>query len=149
VSRTGRPDRVEGVMKLEDIEMAFEFVSSAHPFEHTVLVSRSTGETYWRSGLADEDDLPEGYEGDDDLVEIPHENDLDLGQRLVWQFVDQEMPRDRDRVSDIFSRRGAYRRYKDLLERKGLLERWYEFEDARTKEALREWCKDDGITLDE
>jgi hypothetical protein len=33
----------------------------------------------------------------------------------------------------IFSRRGAYERFKDLLEQKGLLGEWYVFEQQRTR----------------
>ena len=48
-------------------------------------------------------------------------------------------------LRDIFSRRGAYRRYKDLLVRRGALERWYDFSNKAEKAVLREWCAEDGI----
>jgi hypothetical protein len=48
----------------------------------------------------------------------------------------------------IFSRRGAYRRYKDLLEQKGLLDEWYDFEQQRTRQALLDWCEENGIELE-
>lgn len=34
-----------------------------------------------------------------------------------------------------------------VLEAKGQLEAWYEFEKRSTEEALREWCKREGIAL--
>jgi hypothetical protein len=66
--------------------------------------------------------------GDEDLdwelcVEIPHKNDLDLGQRLVFEFVETHLSDEYQRVEQIFRRRGAYGRFKDLLESKGLLKR--------------------------
>ncbi len=99
--------------------------------------------------MAGEDDMPEGWEEDEDLVEIPHRNDLDLGTQLVWKFVRNEMPDNYERIREIFSGRGAYRRYKSFLERKGLLETWYEFENSATSEAMRIWCKDNNIELDD
>jgi hypothetical protein len=47
------------------------------------------------------------------------------------------------------SRRGAYRRYKDLLVRRGALERWYGFSNKSEETALREWCAENGIELSE
>jgi hypothetical protein len=51
----------------------------------------------------------------DDYIAVPHKNELGLGRRLVFDFVDQELPRDADAVSDFFRRRGAYARLKALL----------------------------------
>jgi hypothetical protein len=51
------------------------------------------------------------------------------------------------RVSRIFSRRGAYGRYKALLERRGALDRWYDFSVKAEEAALRAWCATDAIGL--
>ncbi len=40
-------------------------------------------------------------------------------------------------------------RYKDLLEERGILEEWYEFENAHEKEAILEWCRDEGFDVTE
>src|SRR5438445_1420245 len=42
-----------------------------------------------------------------------------------------------------------YRRYKDLLVRRGALERWYDFSNKSEETALREWCAENGIELSE
>jgi hypothetical protein len=67
----------------------------------------------------------------------------------VFRFTREFLPDDYDEVSQIFHRRGAYGRYKDLLSRKGLLDQWHQFEDKAAEEALREWCRDNEIELDE
>ena len=136
-------------MKNTDIELAFEFVSSGSPYEHTAYISKSTGETFFQSDLSGEDDLPEGYEEDEDLLEIPHKNDLDLGTALVWEFVGNNLPEDHGRIRGIFSSRGAYGRFKSYLDGKGILDSWYEFEEAKTKEAIRNWCRENGISVEE
>ncbi len=80
-------------------------------------------------------------------MEVPHQNDLGLGRELVFKFVAQRLPSDYEHVQMIFRKRGANSGYKDLLDRRGLLQEWYDFENAREKEAIREWCLENGIDI--
>ena len=64
-------------------------------------------------------------------------------------FAREFLPDDYDEVRHIFSRRGAYRRYKDLLVRRGALDLWYDFSNKAEETALREWCAENGIELSE
>jgi len=50
-------------------------------------------------------------------------------------------------VERLFSKRGAYGHYKDLLDKKGLLQDWYQFESAEER-VLREWCRKKGLLLE-
>ena len=136
-------------MKFADLELAFEFHNDGDPYDHVAYISRSTGQTYIRSELGGLDELPEDVEENDDYVEIPHKYDLDLGKELVWGFVDRQIPGLKNRVQGIFSRRGAYGRYKAFLADLDLLDAWHRFEDERTREALLGWCRDQGISIDE
>jgi hypothetical protein len=136
-------------MKYYDLEMAFDYVSSGNPYDHTVYLSRSTGHTYYHSEMADMDELPEDVEENDDYVEIPHRYDLDLGKQLVWDFVEREIPGLKGKVQRIFSRRGAYSRFKGFLADLELLDAWHRFEDDRTKKVLLEWCESKGIPIEE
>jgi hypothetical protein len=94
------------------------------------------------------DELPEDVLENDDYVEIPNRYDFDLGKELVWEFVDRQIPGLKNKVQEIFSRRGAYARYKAFLEDLDLLDAWYRFENERTKEVLLEWCSDKGIPIE-
>jgi hypothetical protein len=136
-------------MHYSDIEDAFMFVSMSPPEENFAYLNRETGETYFVSTLGDSDELPEDFEENDKYMSIPHKNDLDLGRKLVFQFISVNLPDEIRRVQEIFGRKGAYARYKDLLESKGRLEDWYEFEDKATEKALREWCGDNGVELED
>src|SRR6516165_5398334 len=60
-------------------------------------------------------------------------------------FVDQELSDEYDTVAGFFGRRGAYGRFKALLHARGVLERWYEFENRAMEEALLTWCEENGI----
>jgi hypothetical protein len=134
-------------MKLDEIEDAFFYVSSAPQFTNSALLSKETGEIFYISGMGDSDDLPEGIEDSDEYIEIPHKNELDLGNRLVMDFVAEQCPELLGKIHAVFKHKGAYSRYKELLDSKDLLEKWYEYENQRTKEALRQWCADNNIEL--
>ena len=140
---------MEHAITFDTIEDAFLFVSSAAPGEHYAVVNLKTGESFFASIISDYDELPDDIDESEDFIGIPHKNDLDLGKPLVMDFVRQLCPELIDRVLAIFSRRGAYGRYKDLLSEKNLLEEWYAFESQRTREALLEWCERQGLTFDE
>jgi len=136
-------------VKFSEIEDAFLFASAGAPEEHSAVLDKKTGKIYFHSEYSDFDEIPEEVYESEDTIAIPHKNDLDLGNRLVFRFVDETIPADYDTVRKIFSRRSAYAYYKDLLEEKDMLNQWYAFEDTATKEALREWCADNGIELTE
>ena len=72
-----------------------------------------------------------------------------MGQRLVWRFVEKEIPGLEPKVRGFFSRRGAYSRYKAFLAEIDLLDKWYEFEDRETQKALRTWCAENEIELED
>jgi hypothetical protein len=134
-------------IKFSDIEHAFIYVSSAPMTAKTAILCKETGEIFYASDYDDENQIPEEIYFREDCIEIPHRNDLDLGRNLVSEFVEQYMPEDFERVREILRRKGAYGKYKDLLEDRNILQKWYDFENARQTETLREWCEDNEIAL--
>src|SRR4030042_4719614 len=134
-------------IKFDEIENAFLYVSMTPMLGNQAITSKETGEIFYISEMGDSDDLPDNIDESNDYIEIPHKNDLDLGKNLVFRFVSEYLPEEYNRVAQIFRREGAYSRYKDLLERKGLLDRWHEFENNAQSKALREWCKENNINL--
>ena len=95
-----------------------------------------------RRGIADDIDHKK-------YISIPDKRELDLGKPLVLDFAREFLPDDCEEVRQIFSRRGAYRRYKDLLVRRGALERWYDFSSKSEETAMQRWCAENGIELSE
>ncbi len=137
-------------ISFEDIEHAFYYVSSNQIYSNSAILCRETGEIFYISEMGEsEDDLPEDIEDPDKYISIPHKNGLDLGKPLVIEFTSQNLPEEIDGVYSIFSRKGAYSRFKELLERKGLLDKWYEFEDRRQKAVLKKWCRENKIRYTE
>jgi hypothetical protein len=136
-------------MKLSDLEDAFLFVGGAAFGTHTAMVCPSTGQICLHSEFGDLDEVPEEAYDSDSWFEVPHKNELGLGSDLVTAFVVQNIPADLDRVRQIFRKRGAYSNFKDLLDSRGILEKWYTFEDTCLKEAILQWCRDFGIEVTE
>jgi hypothetical protein len=126
---------------------AFDFVGAGEAFDHSAYISLDTGKIYWRSTDADlqEGDLPEDLDDSDQYLAVPSQRELGLGRRLALAFAMDELPDDYVTVAGCFRRRGAYGRFKGFLDTRGKLERWYEFENKATDEALAAWCAEHGI----
>ena len=127
-----------------DLQLAFEFVSSGGMGENEAYLDRQSGKIYWHSEFGDNhEELPDDID-DKKYISIPDKRELDLGGPLVLDFAREVLPDDYEEVRQIFSRRGAYRRYKDLLVRRGALERWYDFSSKSEETALQRWYAADS-----
>jgi hypothetical protein len=138
-------------VSFQEILTAFEFVSSSGPGMNEAILCRRTGKIYWRSDFSGLDELndalPDDVEDDESYVAIPDKRELDLGKPLVLDFARACLPNDFDEVRSIFSKRGAYQKFRALLARRNALERWYDFESQATEQALRQWCELNSIEV--
>jgi len=134
-------------VNLDELEMAFAF-SDGLGEPTPVYVSRLTGElVYDAEDFTGEPCPVEDIDCHPDYVHLPDAFDLDLKQALVWRFVRAHLPEQEPEIREFFRRRGAYGRYKSLLESEGKLEDWFEFENRSTREALVDWCRHNGISV--
>lgn len=128
---------------------AFEFISSDPMFGNSARVNRETGEVHWHSDWDSElFEEPDDIDDDAKYLSLPSPRDLDLGKPLVMAFAAERLDHHYDEVAAIFSRKGAYGRFKDFLIRVGALDSWYEYENAAREKALREWCAENGIEVE-
>lgn len=133
-------------IKFGDIEDAFLFVSSTSYGMNSAILKLTTGKIYYISDMAGEDETENDPDFNwDDTLGIPHKNDLGLGRDMIFEFVSQSLPDDEERVQSYFRKRGAYSLYKELLEKRGLLQKWYDYESKRESDALRQWCEENDI----
>ena len=141
---------LSGTVKFQDLEAALEWSSAGAPFENTAIFNRQTGELFFKSmsGYASEE-LPEDIDDGTLYIAVPHKNDLDLGRELVFDFVESEAPSQVGVVAGFFRQRGAYSKYKALLERESLLEKWYKFETRASRAALLSWATENGFSVTE
>lgn len=124
-------------LKFDDIENAFQFVSAAPYGANSAYLNLETGAIFYQSEMTGIDELDGKTMDWDQLIEIPHKNDLGLGQALVFEFVEVNLPDDYHRVRAMFQRQGAYSRYKGFLESKGMLRAWHRFTNEREEKTLR------------
>ena len=132
-------------IKFVDIELAFEFVSSDQMCVNSAYLCSKTGKIFYFSEMAGINELPEDIDENEHYVEIPHKNELDLGKAIVLEFISMYMQSEIEKVYSIFRKKGAYSKFKNLLESKGLLDEWYKFEEQRQNEALQKWCEENKI----
>jgi hypothetical protein len=93
------------------------------------------------------DQLPDDVEDDEKYLAIPDKREIDLGKPLALDFAREFLPGDFDEVRYMFSKKKAYSKFRALLIRRNVLERWYDFESKATEKALREWCAFNSIEL--
>jgi len=132
----------------DDILTAFEFINIGES-NNSAYLSGETGEVFWHSDFGDNfEELPDDIDDGAKYLALPGARDLDLGKPLVMRFAEEEFADHYDEVAAIFSRSGAYRRFRDLLTRAGALDKWYAFEAAAKEKALREWCAENGVAVE-
>jgi hypothetical protein len=91
--------------------------------------------------------LPDGIEDDENYVAIPRKQELGVGKPLALDFAREFLPKDFDDIRYMFSKHGAYQKFRALLIKKKLLDRWYDFESKATERVLREWCELNSIEV--
>ena len=132
----------------KDLILAFEFGAASSAGEQQVFLCKQTGKLHWYSDVSDEFEAPpDDIEDDDKYIKIPDKRELDLGKPLAFDFVRQFLPDDFDEIQRIFSRKGAYARFKDVLVRRRILDQWYGFESKAEEAALRRWCDINSIEV--
>lgn len=135
-------------VKLAELEEALQFTGAGVMFDVTAWVCRATGAVLWHSDDSDDSEpLPEDIDDAARYVPVPDKRDLGLGKPLALEFARTHLPASYEQVGAMFSHRGAYARFKDLLERHHSLDAWHQWEAEQTRKALREWCADNDLTL--
>jgi len=153
-----QPDGTRGIapnaVAWEELLDAFTFVNSAQKGENLARLSIVSGQIHRHSEWTDLWDEPSGGEtgekaADGPTLDIPHKTDLGLGRDLVLWFAEEIIPERLDEVAEIFQKRGAYAKFRDILEEEGLTQHWYQFEKDAEQQALRDWCEKNGISIEE
>jgi hypothetical protein len=137
-------------VNLDDLEDALLFVGAGNGFDTVAWVCRETGAVLWHSDETDAfGPLPEDIDDADRYVAVPDKHELGLGKPLALEFARTHLPACYEQVCEMFARRGAYARFKDLLERHQSLDAWHGWETEQTLQALHVWCADNGVNLAE
>ena len=87
-------------------------------------------------------ELPDDLYESNKYLQIPSKKDIELGKSLVLDFIDKYSPTDYENVSSMFRKKGAYSRLKSFLEKKGLLDKWHNYEQEALLKAIKDWCNE-------
>lgn len=132
----------------EELKNALEFVGANAMGDEEAFICLKTGVIYWVSSeIGLELEIPEDIYNDELYMAVPDKKYLGLGQDVVMSFMDEALPDDYNTVAAYFRKKGAYRRFKYLLEERGMLDAWFSFESRATDSALIAWCEENGIQL--
>ncbi len=129
--------------------------------EMTAYVNRKTGELYTATdeevGLADEDDAQlAGWQSEaaakarevlesEDFIALPGKfeiHEYSIMERFCLGVADARL---RDALLDAIRGRGAFRRFKDLVHREGIIDDWYAFRNAALAEIALDFLDAHGI----
>jgi hypothetical protein len=134
----------------DELEHAYDFVSMGDPYEHEAYLVTATGKFFYPGQELEEEDelveLPEDA-SPEDYRPIPHRNHLNLGRNLNLRFIADRAPGWYDEVRSFFNRKGGYRRFREFVIRQGLEQAWYAYQEAETRKALVDWCRDHRIEV--
>jgi hypothetical protein len=108
-------------------------------------VYRDTGDVIMIGDSFDAVEPP--ADGDQKWVELPKAETIDLKHMLAMAFVRQCCPNLADAVERRFIQVGGWRKYKDPLERNGLIHAWHQFEEQATRKALLTWAAEKSPAL--
>jgi Uncharacterised protein family (UPF0158) len=135
-------------VRFQDILDAVEAVSSGHLGENSAWLCKQSGRIYWQFANDDEpEELPDDVDDGEKYIQIPDKRELDLGKPLALAFADEFLPEDFHKVRQIFSRRGAYGRFNDLLDYRRMRQQWFDYRDKAEMEAVRAWCAENSIEV--
>ena len=137
-------ERPNAVFTFDTIEMAFEY-ANFDDRSNDAYLDRHTGSSLYFSMLGDSDEEPDDFDDTSRYIAIPDTRDFGLGSQLAVQFASDRAPTLVDDVQSVFGGRGGFRRFKDLLDRNGLLESWYEYQAEHERAAIITWCADNDI----
>ncbi|MNI47731.1 hypothetical protein D3C73_1022640 [compost metagenome] len=73
-------------------------------------------------------------------------NEYDIIEEFIGTLKDQKI---REEIYGAIQGRGAFRRYKDRIVEYGVDKQWYKYKESKLKELVIEWCKEQGIEVQE
>jgi hypothetical protein len=83
------------------------------------------------------------------LIPLPTKWDVHEWE-IMREFASaQEAGAVRDQLLSTVHGRGAFRSFKDLVQRHGIRERWFEYRDQALREIAISWCQEHGLKYSE
>lgn len=82
---------------------------------------------------------------------IPLPSKFDIHEYTIMEkfCLSIEDPDLSESLSNLITGRGAFRRFKDEINRLEIIDQWHEFREEAFKEIARKWCEEKGMEFDE
>lgn len=130
---------------ISELVIAFQYASGSG-YENDAYLDKESGQVYY-SFDAPEAEMPADLYENEKYVVIPDKRELGLGKSLAIRFVQKNLPSDTEKVYAFFRSKGAYANFKRLLEDRGALDKWYEYEQEAFTKAIVLWCEERDIPV--
>lgn len=134
------------IAKIDDIELSIQFSASGFG-DSEAYIDTETGAIYYIGDGIDEV-VPDDLYENDKYLQLPDKRELGLGKRVAIDFTAEKLPGHLDDVYEIFRRRGAYSKFKGLLDSLGQLDAWHAYEEQVVRNAVIEWCDENNINIE-
>ena len=136
---------------LDALIQALDWASDTSGLGNVAFVSRETGQVFLTSdedfGDAPNAALPSDLDEVARYAIVPTRHDLRLGKRLAVRFVQTSLPARLEDTYEMFASRGAYARFKAMLESEQALDAWHAFEAEAIERVLREWAESEMLAV--
>ena len=137
------------MISLREIEAEFKMLAPRESDAEAFVRPAADGIVYVTNSMfADTEEIDAAFDAmiEGSWIAFPDASELRLGHRMALRFAREFLSEEQcERVVAIFSRRGAFRRFKDFLDECGKLHEWYAYEELTVLEALKQWLKDNDI----
>lgn len=143
-------EEVSMQVKLEIVIDAIEMADH----NYTYFLDLETGESVF---LADELITGLDNEGLEEEIEenygtrylrLPTKFDIHeyhIMEEFIWTLEDERA----NKLECAIQGRGAFRRFKDMVHRMGILQQWYDFQTEYYRKLAVEWCNDNNLEFTE
>ena len=82
---------------------------------------------------------------DENVVALPSKYSIDdYGIMKDFMFA-QKDKKIHDAIYDSIHQKGAFRKFRQVVEQYGILQKWYEFKDKEYEDIVKEWCEKNGL----
>ena len=151
-------------VNLADIIEQFELASESNKS----YLNRNTGEIhlipeevemYFDNEEFDENDLPEWekeiiriekdiQENPENYIQFPDQyeiNEYSIMENFSLSLTNKNI---RELVYSSLKGKGAFRKFKDTVNKYGIMDEWYKFRDESIRELAIEWCEENNLQYD-
>ena len=133
-------------VKLEVVIDAIEMADD----NYTYFLDLETGESVFLvdellTGLDNEgldEEIEENYETRYLRLPTKYEiNEYHIMEEFIWTLEDEKV----NKLEGAIQGRGAFRRFKDMVNRMGISQQWYNFQAEYYRKLAIEWCKENSL----